>query len=172
MDHNVLKTVAHIMQTHKMGNFSIGQSYPSGLITIATRTMPKHQVIQEVQAAISMHPIEFTKLLEPEPTPEQIGDLARETVTAIKNGAGADAVNHPSHYNQGRIEVIEFIEDQRLNYHLGNTVKYICRAGKKDPAKTIEDLEKAAWYLRRRIFIERALLTGADVVRPNDMVNQ
>lgn len=62
-----------------------------------------------------------------------------------------DTVNHPAHYTSGRIEVIDFIEDQKLGYHLGNAVKYICRAGKKDPAKTAEDLRKAVWYLERYI---------------------
>lgn len=62
-----------------------------------------------------------------------------------------DAVNHPSHYTAGKIEVIDFLEDQKFPYHLGNAVKYICRAGKKDPAKTVEDLQKAVWYLNRYI---------------------
>ena len=62
-----------------------------------------------------------------------------------------DNVNHPSHYTDGKIEVIEYIEDKKLGFHLGNAVKYISRAGKKDPSKTIEDLEKAAWYLNREI---------------------
>ena len=62
-----------------------------------------------------------------------------------------DMVNHPSHYTDGNIEVIDFIEDKCLNYHRGNAVKYICRAGKKDPDKTIEDLQKAEWYLHREI---------------------
>lgn len=60
-------------------------------------------------------------------------------------------VNHPAHYNAGKIEVIEFIEDQNLGYHLGNAVKYIARAGKKDPKKEVEDLQKAMWYLRRKL---------------------
>ena len=63
----------------------------------------------------------------------------------------SDNVNHPAHYTDGKIEVIDFIEDKKLGFHLGNTVKYICRAGKKDPEKTIEDLQKAEWYLRREI---------------------
>lgn len=42
-----------------------------------------------------------------------------------------DAVDHPAHYNTGSIEVIDFIEDQRLGFHLGNVVKYICRAPHK-----------------------------------------
>ena len=62
-----------------------------------------------------------------------------------------DAVNHPSHYTDGKIEVIEYIEDKKLGYHLGNAVKYISRAGKKDPSKTIEDLEKAMWCINRKI---------------------
>lgn len=62
-----------------------------------------------------------------------------------------EAVNHPDHYNDGKIEVIDFIEDQKLGFHLGNAVKYISRAGKKDPAKTVEDLKKAAWYIQREL---------------------
>ena len=62
-----------------------------------------------------------------------------------------DNVNHPSHYTSGQIEVIDFIEDQHLGFHLGNAVKYISRAGRKDPARTVEDLRKAAWYLNRQI---------------------
>lgn len=81
----------------------------------------------------------------------------------------SDSVNHPSHYNTGKIEVIEFIEDQKLGYHLGNTVKYVARAGKKDPAKFIEDLEKASWYLTRKIHELKSERDGAAMVRPNNM---
>lgn len=80
-----------------------------------------------------------------------------------------DSINHPTHYNFGKIEVIEFIEDQRLGFHLGNAVKYVARAGKKDPRKTIEDLEKAIWYIRRQIECHMASVQGRDKVRPNDM---
>jgi hypothetical protein len=62
-----------------------------------------------------------------------------------------DPVNHPSHYTDGKIEVIDFIEDKKLGFHLGNAVKYIARAGKKDPAQTLQDLKKAQWYLNRHI---------------------
>lgn len=64
-----------------------------------------------------------------------------------------ESVHHPSHYNVGRIEVIDMIEDQGMaeGFCLGNAIKYIMRAGKKDPKKLIEDLEKAAWYLNRYI---------------------
>lgn len=76
----------------------------------------------------------------------------------------SDAVNHPSHYNQGKIEVIEFIEDKKLGFHLGNAVKYISRAGLKDPSKTSEDLRKAIWYVER--YLE---LFAENPRRPNDM---
>ena len=62
-----------------------------------------------------------------------------------------DNVNHPSHYTDGKIEVIDFIEDKNLNFHRGNAVKYIARAGKKNPEKEVEDLEKAVWYTNREI---------------------
>ena len=64
-----------------------------------------------------------------------------------------DNVNHPSHYTSGKIEVIDFITDQKLTYCLGNAVKYVARAGKKDPNKTIEDLQKAVWYINQQIKI-------------------
>lgn len=51
----------------------------------------------------------------------------------------------PKYYTRGSIEVWDFIRDQRLNYHLGNAVKYICRAGYKDDP--IKDLDKAIHYL-------------------------
>ena len=62
-----------------------------------------------------------------------------------------DPVNRPSHYTDGKIEVIDFIEDKGLNFHRGNAVKYIARAGKKDKNKEIEDLKKAVWYINREI---------------------
>lgn len=65
-----------------------------------------------------------------------------------------DPVNHPSHYTDGKIEVIDFIEDKKLGFHLGNAVKYISRAGKKDLNKEIEDLQKAVWYIERYILLK------------------
>jgi hypothetical protein len=61
-----------------------------------------------------------------------------------------ETVNHPPHYTKGGIETIDFIEAKDLNYRLGNVIKYVSRAGKKN-SDPIEDLEKAAWYLQREI---------------------
>lgn len=62
-------------------------------------------------------------------------------------------VNNPSHYGGANnpYEAVKVIEAWDLGFNLGNTVKYVSRAGKKDPAKNIEDLEKARWYLDREI---------------------
>lgn len=61
-----------------------------------------------------------------------------------------DNVNHPAHYHaDGPHEVIKVLEAWGLfgNHCLANSVKYIARAGKKDPTKYVEDLQKARWYL-------------------------
>ena len=62
-----------------------------------------------------------------------------------------DPVNHPSHYTTGKIEVIDFITDKKLDFCRGNAVKYIVRAGLKDPEKEVEDLQKAMFYINRAI---------------------
>lgn len=64
-----------------------------------------------------------------------------------------EAVAHPQHYGgaDNTYEAIKVIEAWELGFSLGNTVKYISRAGKKSALKEIEDLEKAAWYLNRKI---------------------
>jgi hypothetical protein len=63
------------------------------------------------------------------------------------------SVEHPQHYGGGDnpYEAIKVIEAWDLDFSLGNAVKYISRAGRKDPSKTIEDLEKARWYVDRAI---------------------
>ncbi len=68
-----------------------------------------------------------------------------------------DIVNHPSHYVDGRkYEPKDVIRDWNLNFSLGNAVKYISRAGRKDASKTIEDLEKAIFYINDEISALRA----------------
>lgn len=60
-----------------------------------------------------------------------------------------EKVNHPVHYNHGKYEVIDVIEDWKLNFNLGNAIKYIARADHK--GKPIEDLEKTLWYIQREL---------------------
>lgn len=63
-----------------------------------------------------------------------------------------ESINHPAHYGGDTVyEAIKVIEAWGLCFHTGNAVKYIARAGKKDPSKEVEDLRKAIWYLERKI---------------------
>ena len=64
----------------------------------------------------------------------------------------SDNVSHPPHYANGwsnGAEVIDLAEN--LSFCAGNVVKYVCRAGRKDPGKHVEDLKKARWYIDREI---------------------
>jgi DNA-directed RNA polymerase subunit RPC12/RpoP len=77
-------------------------------------------------------------------------DVKVSCVTADKkHNPIFNVIDHPSHYNRGKIEVIDFIEDQGLSFHLGNVIKYVARAGSK--GDKLEDLKKARWYLDRYI---------------------
>jgi hypothetical protein len=68
-------------------------------------------------------------------------------------GIQKQSVEHPDHYGgkDNPFEAIKVIEAWNLGFNLGNTIKYISRAGKKLPQKELEDLEKAKWYLDREI---------------------
>jgi hypothetical protein len=70
-------------------------------------------------------------------------------------------VNHPDHYNAGKIEVIEAIDDWGLGFCLGNVVKYVARAEHK--GKVVEDLEKARWYLDHEIQKRKTQTTAKKV---------
>tara|TARA_Y100001970_G_scaffold91895_2_gene116031 strand:+ start:3291 stop:3560 length:270 start_codon:yes stop_codon:yes gene_type:complete len=62
-------------------------------------------------------------------------------------------VEHPGHYNMGKIEVIDAIDDWELGFYEGNIIKYIARS--KHKGNRAQDLQKARWYLDRLIAIER-----------------
>ena len=93
-----------------------------------------------------------------------IGGYVSETIEnniiheAEKQTILYDNVNKPYHYTSSNIEVIDYIEDKKLGFCLGNAIKYISRAGKKNDSdktvkeKEIEDLRKAIWYINRRIY--------------------
>jgi hypothetical protein len=66
-----------------------------------------------------------------------------------------EMVNHPDHYGgeENAYEVVKVAEAWGLDYdaYLFNVVKYVARAGKKEPSKELQDLKKALWYLDRKI---------------------
>jgi hypothetical protein len=68
---------------------------------------------------------------------------------SVQNKKEDDPVEHPSHYTFGTIEVITVIEDWQLGFHEGNCIKYIARA--KHKGNELQDLQKAQFYLNRRI---------------------
>lgn len=91
------------------------------------------------------HPVLRIKI----PPPEQ-----EHLVEFIIKPEGKEKVNHPEHYREGGMEVIDVInafKHVRNSFALGNAVKYILRAGKKDESTYVEDLEKAVWYLQSEI---------------------
>ncbi len=76
----------------------------------------------------------------------------------------------PSHYTRGSIEVWDFIRDQELNYHLGNAIKYICRAGFKGDNTKAQDLKKAIHYLENEL--EHTTLHQPKPRRSSDSISQ
>jgi hypothetical protein len=75
------------------------------------------------------------------------------TATTITYNQPKEQVDHPSHYGgkDNEYEAIKVIDAWNLGFSLGNTVKYISRAGKKDTDKELQDLKKALWYLEHHI---------------------
>ena len=68
---------------------------------------------------------------------------------ATRTPTQCDAVNHPSHYNHGGMETIDYIESLGIGFEfcVGNAIKYLSRAGYKD--NIVQDLNKALWYIKR-----------------------
>lgn len=84
-----------------------------------------------------------------------------------------DPVNHPSHYTDGKYECIDYLEVRGFirDGYLFNAVKYISRAGKKDPEKYEEDIQKAIWYLNRRAKgFDAKDLCQRDMINTNDYI--
>lgn len=84
-------------------------------------------------------------------------DVLAEAKSTEKEETGnkpyKESVNHPSHYGgkDNPYETIKVIDAWGLDFELGNAIKYISRAGKKDPTKTVEDLKKAIFYIQHEI---------------------
>lgn len=76
-------------------------------------------------------------------------DVEEDLEKIVIHKEDEDSVDHPSHYGgkDNPYEAIKVINAWNLNFELGNVVKYLSRAGRKNPEKTVEDLRKALWYL-------------------------
>ncbi len=100
----------------------------------------------------------YVRWIDKNKKPSKIVKAVKETKAELKLlPPKSDPVNHPAHYKAGGVETIDFIEAKDLNYRLGNVIKYVSRAGKKEKSDPIEDLKKAQFYLTREIAVrERA----------------
>ena len=97
----------------------------------------------------------FSKTFEPL-TEELVNDfegLDKPRMEVDELAVRNDLISHPDHYRPGVYEAINVIRAWELNFAMGNALKYICRAGKKDPETEIEDLRKAIFYLQSEIVI-------------------
>jgi hypothetical protein len=108
--------------------------------------MTDHYAINSTDGNFEFECITCNKIKFEETKP-QVTECVKET------RLGSNPVNHPDHYGgkDNVYEAIKVIEAWKLNFHLGNAIKYIARAGKKSPEKEKEDLKKAIWYLQRHI---------------------
>jgi hypothetical protein len=79
--------------------------------------------------------------------------VKHQKIIFILNQMSKEHVNHPTHYGgkNNVYEAIKVIDAWDLGFSLGNTVKYISRAGKKESDKELQDLKKAMWYLQHHI---------------------
>ena len=108
-------------------------------ITAAQVELAKKAGVPLVEYAKSLIEAKKKKVGRPQKQPTQIEMFEPKP----------DPVNHPEHYKVGGIETIDFIEAKKLNYNIGNVVKYLTRADHK--GNKLEDLRKAQWYLTREI---------------------
>lgn len=88
----------------------------------------------------------------------KVDDIEQEINEQDSNETETDNVNHPSHYTQGSVEVIDILEQQanimaesgvdaRAIPSITNALKYLCRFQSKGTA--VQDIDKAIWYLNR-----------------------
>ncbi len=123
----------------------ITQTELANKLNKSLRTIQKYEAGEVFPSIANIKTI--AEVLEVDPYKDILDDAQPvEAIEPVK-----EAINHPSHYNMGKYEAIDVIEDWNLNFNLGNTIKYISRAGHKDKDKTIEDLKKSLWYLQREI---------------------
>jgi len=126
-----------------------GETTPKKAKKKAQFKSPRSRLVQDIfQIKRDVEAVE-KKTLDLKPTKLFVQPQYKDA--AMKLLAATDLVNHPPHYKAGGIETIDFIEAKDLNYRLGNVIKYVSRAGKKDGADPVQDLEKALFYLKREI---------------------
>ena len=83
-----------------------------------------------------------------------LSDSGKMPSIDLSDTSNGDSVVHPEHYQGNGYEVLDIIDDFELNFNLGNVLKYLLRAGKKNSELKEEDLEKALFYLKRELDVD------------------
>ena len=97
-------------------------------------------------------------------------EIEEKLKTEFKGGMiFPDMVNRPPHYNQGQIEVSDFIADQKMNFFEGNVVKYLARYKFKNG---LEDLKKCQWYLTKLIKLTEGSMNEGEAFRSQKLENK
>ena len=136
--------------TYRIIDRNVWLNYDEKTVSAHERSRVKYLLWDIKQATVTeMSEFELDKLLE-RPSATIKRNVANTSKKDNPSDTKPDAVNHPSYY-QGKIEVIDFIEDKNLGFNLGNCIKYISRCHLKHKDNPVEDLKKARWYLDREI---------------------
>ncbi len=174
------KSLSTILEHYKVKTYRIENDFHGSIEVWVSETYDNlyvdlcDVVPSAIGLTLKMIPPEWDKVVPGDPDNEitQPNIFAEPAQFKGLEAFRPNPVSHPSHYNSGKIEVIEAIEDWGLNFHRGNAVKYTARAGKKDPTKECEDLEKAVWYLNREIEVLKAARESREPIKPNNMVKR
>ena len=157
--YNIGDEITTTTSTYRIIDRNVWLNYDEKVISAHERSRVKYLLWDIEQATVTeMSEFELDKFLERPSATIKTKIDSMVNVTIKKNDANAskqineksDAVNHPSYY-QGKMEVIDFIEDKHLGFNLGNCIKYISRCHLKHKDNPVEDLKKARWYLDREI---------------------
>ena len=102
---------------------------------------------QDAATPTEIYPLIYDPEHYPEQSERQLEEQPKGQLEGQYGGIPHNPISHPSYYCSGGIETLDFIEAKRLNFTRGNALKYIVRAGHKDPAQEIQDLRKARFYI-------------------------
>ena len=157
--YNIGDEITTTTSTYRIIDRNVWLNYDEELISAHERSRVKYLLWDRKGGDVTeMNECNIDRLLEHPGATIKTNVANTLNITVKKNNTNvpkqtnekSDAVNHPSYY-QGKIEVIDFIEDKGLGFNLGNCVKYISRCHLKHKDNPVEDLKKARWYLDREI---------------------
>ena len=139
------------MKIKCIDNFQVQNELTLGKTYIAIGVNDSHYTIHNDSKCINKYlkcRFEVIPTIDDVIKDKQKENVPHGTIKNVPHGT-IEHVNHPNHYNKGKFEVIDVIEDWGLGFNLGNAIKYIGRCEHKENKK--QDLEKALWYIKREL---------------------